>query len=197
MHLPRPPLWRSLLALGGCLLIVGCELGQGPAPSPSVDPSASPIIETESEFCVALDELESEHQVLREIKLRPGTRDALDHQFEEVDIAWDELQRVAPRGMRDQLDALSWAVIDLGLAVEDYTTTDHLAAAADHVLRMDIAFDRAIGRLRARTTCPPWSPTPPPVATPSPSLTPSAEPSPPLGTPAVSVASPATGPPLP
>ena len=75
---------------------------------------------------------------------------------------------MAPRGMADQLEAMDWAVIDLGLAVEDYTTTDRFDQAADHVLRRDIAFDRAIRRLRARTTCAPWAPTPKPERTPTP-----------------------------
>jgi len=155
------------------VLMAGCQLGQGPTPRPTIDPSASPIIETDAEFCGALDVFDSEHQILREIRLRPGNRRALDDQFEQLDIAWDDVRRAAPRGMTDQLDALDWAVIELGLAVEDYTTTSDFEEAADHVLRKDIALDRSTGRLRARTTCVPWAPTPKPLPTPTPAASPS------------------------
>lgn len=171
MWRPRIPLAPLLLALAMALVAGGCDLAGRSTPAPSLDPSASPVIQTEATFCGALDVLESEHQVLREIKLRQTNRSELADQFDEVQIAWEELQRVAPRGMRDQLDAMRWAVIDLGLAIEDYTTSARLDQAADHVLKRDLAFDKAIGRMRARTTCAPWAPTPRPVHTPPPSPT--------------------------
>lgn len=183
---PRPP--RPILPLlvtAFAALVTGCGLGSGPSPTPSPDPSASPIVTTESDFCMALDVLESEHVILRQIRLRPGNRRALDDQFEEVRIAWEDMVRVAPRGLKDQLDALRWAVIDLGLAVEDYTTTSRFDQAAEHVLREDIAFDRTLGRLRVRTTCPVWQPTPRPERTPSTAPSPSSSP-PPSGPPAAS-----------
>jgi len=172
MRPPRPTRPHLALALVACLLLTGCELAQGPAPRRTIDPSASPIIETEDDFCAALDVLENEHQILREIRLRPGNRRALTDQFDQLDLAWDEVKRLAPRGMGDQIDVMSWAVIELGLAVEDYTTTSRFDEAADHVLRKDIAFDKAIGRLRARTTCLPWAPTPRPAIAPPPSPSP-------------------------
>lgn len=159
----------ALLALAGLLsLIAGCDIGPARTPRPSVDPSASPIIETDADFCEALDVVEGEHAILRRIRLRPTNRRELDDQFEQLRIAWQDLLPVAPRGMKAQLDALRWAVIDLGIAIEDYATTDKLAEAADHVLKRDIAFHRVLGRLRARTTCAPWQPTPKPLHTPSP-----------------------------
>jgi hypothetical protein len=173
---PRPPRpILTLLVTAVAVLVTGCGLGSGPSPTPSPDPSASPIVTTESDFCEALDVLESEHVILRQIRLRPGNRRALDDQYDEVRIAWEDMARVAPRDLKDQLDALRWAVIDLGIAVEDYTTTSRFDQAAEHVLREDIAFDRTLGRLRVRTTCPAWRPTPKPERTPSPA--PSASPS--------------------
>ena len=171
MRSDRPSLPRIIAltaALAGLVLLAGCDGGPAKTPRPSLDPSASPIIETDADFCEALDVLEAEHVILRQIRLRPQNRNELDDQFEQVQIAWQDMTRVAPRGMKAQLDAMRWAVIDLGIAIEDYTTTDRLAEAADHVLKRDIAFDRVLGRLRARTTCPPWQPTPKPLHTPSP-----------------------------
>lgn len=174
MWRPRIPFAPLLTALAVAALVTGCDLAGGATPAPTLDPSASPVIQTDETFCGALDVLESEHQILREIKLRQANRTKLADQFDEVRIAWEELQRVAPRGMRDQLDGMGWAVIHLGLAIEDYATTSRLDEAADHVLRRDLAFDKAIGKVRARTTCAPWAPTPPPVrpASPSPSPAP-------------------------
>jgi len=166
----RPPIPHSAaIAVGlAAIVLTGCSAQQGPRPTRSADPSASPIIETDAPFCGALDVLQSEHMILREIRLRPANRGALDDQFDQLDIAWQDVRDAAPRGMAEQLDALDWAVIDLGLAVEDYTTTDRFEQAADHVLRRDITFARAIARLRARTTCAPWAPTPIPERTPTP-----------------------------
>lgn len=169
------PVLLSALVTG--ILVAGCEPGGGPGPQRTIDPSASPIIDTEDEFCAALDELESEHERLRQIRLRPGNRQALDDRYDELDLAWDDVRRVAPRGMEVQIRAMDWAVIDLGLAIEDYRTTNRPDDAAAHVLRRDIGFDRAIARLRARTDCAPWAPTPRPRVTPSPSAAPSVAPS--------------------
>jgi len=176
MWRPRIPFAPLLVALAFAAFVAGCDLAGGATPVPTLDPSASPVIQTEPVFCGALDVLESEHQILREIKLRQANRSDLADQFDEVRIAWEEAQLVAPRGMRDQLDAMRWAVIDLGLAIEDYTTSARLEQAADHVLERDIAFDKVIEKLRARTTCAPWAPTPRPVrsASPAPSATPAA-----------------------
>jgi hypothetical protein len=175
-YLSRP--FAALFATALAGLVAACDLGPGPSPAPSLDPSASPIITTQSDFCAALDVLHSEHVILRQIRLRPGNRRALDDQYEQVRIAWEDMVGVVPRGLKDQLDALRWAVIDLGIAVEDYTTTSRFDEAAEHVLREDIAFDRTLGRLRDRTTCPAWQPTPKPVRTPTPGPSTSPSPSP-------------------
>lgn len=177
MRLRRPRPTLPLLATALVTLAAGCSLGPAPTPTPSPDPSASPIIATDDDFCAALDVLENEHVILRQIRLRPTNRRELDDQYEQLRIAWEDMTGVAPRGMKDQLDAVRWAVIDLGIAVEDYTTTTRFDEAAEHVLREDIAFDRTLGRLRARTTCPPWKETPKPQHTPTPGPSASAAPS--------------------
>jgi hypothetical protein len=172
MPAPRALSRTRLIGLIGISIVAGCQ-GGGPAPGRTVDPSASPILDTDAEFCTALDVLEGELANLRTIRLRPGNRRALDDQFEEVDIAVDDVMRHAPDGMAVQLRELDGARIELGLGVEDYTTTNRFEEAADHVYRKELQFDRAIGRVRARTTCPAYASTPPPERTPSPEPSPS------------------------
>ncbi len=148
--------------------VTGCAAGPPATPPPAPDPSLGPVIAADDDVCAALDVMSQEHLLLREIRLRPANRRALDDQFEQLQLAWRDLLDVAPIDLDDQMDALRWAVIDLGLAVEDYTTTTRFAEAAEHVLREDIAFARTLGHLRARTTCPAWQPTPPPARTSAP-----------------------------
>ena len=150
-HHPTAPPRRlaPAIALLVALVVAGCDAGASRTPGPTVDPSASPVIETDVAFCESLDVMQNEHVLLRRIRLRPGNRRALDDQYEQLRLAWQDMTIVAPRGMDDQLDAMRWAVIELGIAVEDYTTTARFAEAAEHVLRRDIAFDRTLDRLRA------------------------------------------------
>jgi hypothetical protein len=163
------------VSLAGVLLLAGC-LGGGPAPRATIDPSASPILETDAKFCGYLDVLDGELANLRTIRLRPGNRRLLDDQFDEVVIAVDDVMRDAPDGMQVQLRELEQARIELGLGVEDYTTTNRFEEAADHVYRRELQFDRAIARVRARTDCPPYAPTPRPERTPPPEPSPGLSP---------------------
>jgi len=172
MRLPRRSLSLLVAALVAAIVVAGCDSGAA-TPSPSVDPSASPIIATDAEFCGALGVLESEYRILGDIKLRPTNRRALNAQFEQLGIAWDDVRAVAPRGLRAQMNDMNWAVIDLGIAIEDYTTTAQFTEAADQIQKRDMAFDKAFGRLRARTTCEPFAPTLEPDQSASPESSPS------------------------
>ena len=136
MRLPRRFPSLLLPALAAALALAGCDGGGAATPAPSVDPSASPIIATDAEFCGALGVLQSEYRILGDIKVRPTNRRALNAQFEQLGIAWDDVRAVAPRGLRDQMNDMNWAVIDLGIAIEDYTTTAQFTEAAVLLTRL-------------------------------------------------------------
>jgi hypothetical protein len=179
MRARRTPLAGLLVGLLVAGTLAACGGGPAASPTPTPDPSAGPVIDTDTAFCEALDVMSSEHQILRQIRLRPTNRRQLDDQFEQLQLAWQDMVGVAPDGLQAQLAAMRWAVIDLGIAVEDYTTTfSRFAEASEHVLREDIAFARTLGRLRARTTCPAWEPTPKPQREPSPGPSDGASPAP-------------------
>jgi hypothetical protein len=165
----RQPIRPAVLAALLAGAVAACDLGQGPGPTAVIDPSASPIIEARPEVCLAIDGLERELADLRAVRLRPANRDMLDLQYDELSAAWDEVRRLAPEGMEDQLELVRRALVDLWLAVEDFTTSFDPEKAVDHVQREAAAFAKAFTRLRDRTDCPPWvRPTPGPE-TPSPS----------------------------
>jgi hypothetical protein len=151
----RPAVLSAALAGLAALALGGCDVGQATLPDRSVDPSASPIIETRPEVCFAIDGLEQELIELRAVRLRPGNRGLLDREFGELDAAWGEVRRLAPEGMDEQLESARRAVVDLWLAVEDFVTAFDPERAVDHVRDEATAFEKAIGRLRERTDCPP------------------------------------------
>ncbi|MFN8619227.1 MAG: hypothetical protein U0869_00595 [Chloroflexota bacterium] len=178
-------------------IVAACGGDPGPSASPSPDPSTGPVIEAAVSFCDALDVFEGEHETLREIRLRPNNRRALGDQYDQLDIAWDDIPGSAPIGLGDELDAMRWSVINLGIAIEDYTTTTKFDQAAEHVLEEDIVFDKTLADLRERTTCGEWTPTPAPSSSagPSPSASPATSGSPaPAASAAPSASVPSTGP---
>lgn len=112
-------------------------------------------------LCDSLGNMVVEFGDMRLVKLRVTGREdlrrrraELQRQFDDVDVVFDDVTQRAPDVLERQLNAFADAERNLGLAVEDYLTTDRVSDAEAHVKKALNAFARALRDLRAAAGCP-------------------------------------------
>jgi hypothetical protein len=145
-----------LMALAGC----GGGSSASPGPASSDDyPYASgetpgPTLNVDPQLCAAMHNLGVAVAGVKAVKLKPTTRDDLEVAFGNVNVAMDDVWRFAPDLLNARVRTLGYAVVDLGLAVEDFRTTDHLTQAGPDIDRKGSVVEKALRGLRVATTCP-------------------------------------------
>jgi hypothetical protein len=134
--------------------LAGCTAGAG-TPTPSFPPGSleSPLVAMDPVLCDALDRVGKELRDVRDTRLRRQVGDLLQRRFEDIRVMAIEVDRVAPYELAAHLNQLWDAVWQLGLAVEDYRTTNNLSEAADYIRRSQVQLQRTLTRFRRAASC--------------------------------------------
>jgi hypothetical protein len=139
-----------LVMLGGCG--AGAET---PLPSGPLGSFESPLIEMDPVLCDALDRVSKELRDVRDTRLRRSVGDLLQRRFEDIRVMANEADRVAPYELAAHLNSMWDAVTQLGLAVEDYRTTNNPAEAIAYIRRSITQLQRTLTRFRRAASCAP------------------------------------------
>jgi hypothetical protein len=141
--------WLVLLTV-----LAGCTAGAGtPVPTAPAGSFESPVVAMDPVLCDALDRVGKELRDVRETRLRRTQRDLLQRRFEDIRVMTDEVERIAPYELGPHLNVLWDMVWQLGLAVEDYRTTNQPAEAEGYIRRSITALQRALTRFRRAASC--------------------------------------------
>jgi hypothetical protein len=134
-------------------VMAGCA-AQGPTDSPSPAGSASPTARPRpTELCAAIGQLQEDIGDFRQLRFRSGNAGLMALRHASIEFSYEAVADLAPPGRAALVNALGDAVTTLGLAVEDYRTTDRLSAAEAYVRRSTDALARATRALKNAVRC--------------------------------------------
>ena len=111
--------------------------GAAARPTPSLRPSAVPTVDPEGALCQRVGEMELRLATLRTVELTLPNRTSLEIEFDKLQAAYRELERVELGDRADELEdsltRLRYRMGELKLAVEDFQTNSKPRRAAPHV----------------------------------------------------------------
>jgi hypothetical protein len=151
LRIGRATPWLAVLLL----VLAGCTAGaETPPPSGLPDGSLeSPLVAMDPVLCGALDRVGKELRDVRDTRLRRAVGDLLQRRFEDIRVMTNEVDRVATYELAAHLNSLWDAVTQLGLAVEDYRTTDQPSEAVSYIRRSITQLQRTLTRFRRAASC--------------------------------------------
>jgi hypothetical protein len=142
-----------VLLLGSLLACTGSPGSTPRGGSPGPGESVFPSVEVDPILCEDLRQVQEELRDLRQTRIRRGIGELLQRRFEDIRVMTDEVDNVTPYELESHLNPLWDAVLQLGLAVEDYRTTNNPGEAVNYIRRSGTQLQRVLTRFRRAAGC--------------------------------------------